>query len=137
LMIGAAFERGTSADGMSNMWWLVGAYFLHTMGELCLSPIALSFITRMAPERIVASMMGIYFATTGLANKIAAELGAMAESLGELAIFSLIATVTIGLGLLLMLFSPKINKLTHGYDTTSAEDEVVSDEPELLEATNS
>lgn len=113
LMVGSAVQVENSADSMSNMWWLVGAYFLHTIGELCLSPVVLSYITRISPKKIVASMMGIYFAATGIANKFASMLGIWSEKLGALEIFALIAGVSIGLGLLLMAFSGRINRLAH------------------------
>ncbi|MEM7038074.1 MAG: peptide MFS transporter, partial [Bacteroidota bacterium] len=83
LMVFAAMQQGQSDLGKSSAWWLIGAYLLHTVGELCISPIALSFITRLAPERIVATVMGVYFAVTGIANKIAAEIGESATELGE------------------------------------------------------
>ena len=112
LMVGASLQRASTGD-KSSLWWVVGAYLLHTLGELCLSPVALSFITKMAPERIASIMMGIYFAATGLASKGAAYLGALAQSLGELAIFSGIAITTMVLGALLMLLSKMLNKLSH------------------------
>ena len=112
LMVGASLQR-TETGGSSHIMWLVGAYFLHTVGELCLSPVALSFITKMAPARIGSLMMGIYFAATGLASKFAAMLGELAQSLGELAIFGGIAGFTIVLGLLLMALTKIINRLAH------------------------
>ncbi|MGB3180828.1 MAG: peptide MFS transporter [Cyclobacteriaceae bacterium] len=123
-MVFAALQRGAAADGMSAMYWLVLAYLFHTLGELALSPVALSYITKLAPTRIVASVMGIYFAVTGLGNKVAALLGEWAQSLGELQIFGGIAVTTIVLGLLLMLFSKKLNQLSHGAeDTLESEEE--------------
>ena len=53
------------STGSSAMYWLVLAYLFHTLGELCASPVALSFITKLAPERWMAFMMGAYFAATG------------------------------------------------------------------------
>jgi POT family proton-dependent oligopeptide transporter len=113
LMMGAVIQSGGSYSGKAHMFWLFGAYFLHTMGELCLSPVSLSFITKMAPERLVASLMGLYFAATGIASKGAAVVGKLASSLGEYAVFGGIAATTIILGLLLMAFTKKLNKLSH------------------------
>lgn len=112
-MAGASLERMGSADGLSNMWWVVAAYWFHTIGELALSPVALAYITKISPKRLVASMMGIYFAVTGLANKAAAELGALSEKLGDLRVFLLIAGLSIGLGLLLLVFTKRINRMAH------------------------
>ena len=59
----------------SAMIWLVLAYLFHTIGELCASPVALSFITKLAPVKYAAFMMGAYFAATGLGNKVAGFVG--------------------------------------------------------------
>lgn len=119
LMVAAAVEKNTSSSGLSSMHWLVGAYLFHTIGELFLSPVALSYVTKLAPKRMVASMMGIYFFTTGIANKLAAQLGALSESFGDFGTFALIAGIAIGAGCLLMIFSPFLQKLAHGADASA------------------
>src|SRR5690606_29956306 len=67
-MVFAAMEF--EAKGASAMYWLVLAYLLHTIGELCSSPVALSFITKLSPVKYASLMMGVYFAATGLGNKV-------------------------------------------------------------------
>ena len=64
----------------SAMYWLVLAYLLHTIGELCSSPVALSFITKLAPVKYASLMMGVYFAATGLGNKVAGIIGEVSQS---------------------------------------------------------
>lgn len=64
----------------SAMYWLVLAYLLHTIGELCSSPVALSFITKLAPAKYASLMMGVYFAATGLGNKVAGIIGEVSQS---------------------------------------------------------
>ena len=59
---------------------LILAYLLHTLGELCASPVALSFITKLAPVKYVSIMMGVYFAATGLGNKVAGKIGESAQA---------------------------------------------------------
>jgi len=98
----------------SAMLWLVLAYLLHTIGELCLSPVALSYITKLAPKRMVASMMGVYFAFTGCANYLAAWIGRSTESLGELVIFWALVIFPVFIGGMLVLASKRLEKLTHG-----------------------
>jgi POT family proton-dependent oligopeptide transporter len=115
-MVFASLERNAAADELSSLHWLVFAYLFHTLGELALSPVSLSFITKVAPKRVVASMMGLYFAVTGLGNYVASWIGIWAQRLGELEIFMYIAGFTIFLGILLMILTRKINKLTHGYE---------------------
>jgi POT family proton-dependent oligopeptide transporter len=102
----------------SGMIWLVLAYLFHTIGELCASPVALSFITKLAPARWMAFMMGAYFAATGLGNKVAGLLGEWSESLGEFTIFTGIAIFcTIFGGLVLLIIQP-LKRLTHGAEDT-------------------
>ena len=66
--------------GSAAIYWLVLAYLLHTIGELSASPVALSFITKLAPLRYGALMMGIYFAATGLGNKVAGIIGESSQA---------------------------------------------------------
>ena len=85
------------------MYWLVLAYLFHTIGELCLSPVALSFITKLAPLKYASIMMGVYFAMTGFGSKLAGLLGEWSSSLGEYTIFTGIAIFTIVIGFLVLL----------------------------------
>ncbi len=80
LMAGASKEAGAIEFGKASFWWLTGAYFLHTIGELCASPTALSFITKLAPVKYASIMMGVYFAATGLGNKLAGSIGEASQS---------------------------------------------------------
>lgn len=98
----------------SGMQWLVLAYLFHTLGELCASPVALSFITKLAPERWVAFMMGAYFAATGLGNKVAGLLGEWSVSLGEFNIFTGIAVFCTIFGLLVLAILKPLKRLAHG-----------------------
>jgi len=103
-----------NSDGSSAMYWLVLAYLFHTVGELCLSPVALSYITKLAPLKYASLMMGVYFAMTGFGNKLAGLLGESASSLGEYTVFTGIAIFCVIFGLLVLLIRNKLEKLTHG-----------------------
>ena len=105
-------------DGSSAMYWLVLAYLFHTIGELCISPVALSFITKLAPLKYASLTMGVYFAMTGFGNKLAGMLGEASQSMGEFTIFTGIALFCVVFGCIVLLFRTKLEKLTHG-----AEDE--------------
>ena len=98
------------------MYWLVLAYLFHTIGELCLSPVALSYVTKLAPVKYASLMMGVYFAMTGFGSKLAGLLGEWSESLGEYIIFTGIAIFCVVLGLLVMLVRKKLEVLTHGVE---------------------
>jgi POT family proton-dependent oligopeptide transporter len=102
------------SQGSSAMYWLVLAYLFHTVGELCISPVALSYITKLAPLKYGSLMMGIYFAMTGFGNKLARLLGESAEGLGEFTVFTGIALFCVLFGTLVMLFRKKLEILTHG-----------------------
>ena len=111
-MTAAAAQYET--NGASAMYWLVLAYLFHTVGELCISPVALSYITKLAPVKYASLMMGVYFAMTGFGNKLAGWLGEASENLGEYVIFTGIATFCVIFGFLVMLFRERLEKLTHG-----------------------
>jgi POT family proton-dependent oligopeptide transporter len=101
-------------DGSSAMYWLVLAYLFHTIGELCISPVALSFITKLAPLKYASLTMGVYFAMTGFGNKLAGLLGEASQSMGEFTIFTGIALFCVVFGCIVLLFRTKLEKLTHG-----------------------
>ncbi len=107
------------AAGKSAMYWLVLAYLFHTLGELCASPVALSFITKLAPDRFAAFMMGAYFAATGLGNKVAGSLGELSTQVGDFAIFTGIAVFCTLIGLLVIAMLKPLKRLTHGAETVS------------------
>lgn len=109
------------SSGSSAMYWLVLAYLFHTIGELCISPVALSYITKLAPLKYASLMMGVYFAMTGFGNKLAGLLGESAESLGEFTIFTGIAIFCVVFGGLVMLFRKKLEVLTHGIEDKEGE----------------
>lgn len=123
---GFLFMSGASmqyeANGSSAMYWLVLAYLLHTIGELCASPVALSFITKLAPVKYASFMMGAYFAATGLGNKVAGLLGESAQSAGELQIFTGIAIFCALVGGIVLLMLKPLKRLTHGAEDITLEE---------------
>ena len=74
-MMFASQEASSEAFGKAAMVWVFLAYLFHTVGELCTSPVSLSFITKLAPLKYASIMMGVYFAATGFGNKLAATVG--------------------------------------------------------------
>lgn len=128
MLVAAAMETRVSFDGKASIYWLFGAYFLHVVGELCISPVSLSFITKMAPAKYVSFIMGAYFFAIALGNKLAGLVGEAAQSAGELTIFWGLFWFCIGFGFLLILFVKKLKKLTHGAD--DVDENVAIVEPE-------
>jgi POT family proton-dependent oligopeptide transporter len=91
--------------------WLVVTYFLHTTGELCLSPVGLSSMTKLSPRKLVGQMMGIWFMASAFGNLMAGLLAGKMESLGVVQLFSYVALATIGAGALLLIFSRPVKNL--------------------------
>tara|TARA_B100001173_G_scaffold193705_1_gene167080 strand:- start:423 stop:1925 length:1503 start_codon:yes stop_codon:yes gene_type:complete len=114
----AANEVGYDESGeitkKSAMYWLVLAYLFHTIGELCASPVALSFITKLAPARWGAFMMGAYFAASGLGNKVAGLIGENASEVGDYTTFIGITIFCTIFGLLVILILKPLKRLVHG-----------------------
>ena len=106
--------EGDEVVQKSAMIWLVLAYLFHTIGELCASPVALSFITKLAPVKYAAFMMGAYFAATGLGNKVAGFVGQLSEGAGEFQVFTGIAIFCTLFGILVLLLLKPLKRLTHG-----------------------
>lgn len=106
------------SEGSSAMYWLVLAYLFHTVGELCASPVALSFITKLAPLKYASIMMGAYFAATGVGNKVAGWVGEYSQSAGELEIFTGIAIFCTIIGLLVIALLKPLKRLAHGAEDT-------------------
>jgi POT family proton-dependent oligopeptide transporter len=111
-MIAAVYDQ--AANGKASMWWLVLAYFFHTTGELCISPVGLSMVTKLAPLRLASLMMGVWFLINFVANWLAGIIGSYAESLGELAIFGGIAGTLFTFSVVLWLLSGTLIRWMHG-----------------------
>ena len=101
-----------------SMMWLVLAYLFHTLGELCLSPMGLSYLSKLIPARMIAFMFGVYYLAIAIGNKLAHYVGGDIEKITQeysLSYFFLIFTlIPIGLGLLSLLLHPLLKKLMHG-----------------------
>ncbi|MEG1003211.1 peptide MFS transporter [Clostridium sp.] len=95
----------------ASMWWLVITYFCNTVGELCLSPIGLSMVSKLAPLKYAALLMGLWLASNGIANILGGFLASNIEKLGAGEIFALIAAVVMTLGAILLIFSKKIKSM--------------------------
>ena len=139
-----AYGINSSAAGLVPMVWLIIAYLLHTWGELCLSPVGLSYVTKLSPGKIVGFMMGVWFLATAGAEYIAsllANIASLPPSAGELDIeaakgayaglFESLFYIGLVVGVLLLVASPLIKKMMHGIDE-EGEDEIVNDDETIL-----
>jgi proton-dependent oligopeptide transporter, POT family len=114
-----AAQQSQSA-GKASMWWVVLAYLFHTLGELCMSPVGLSMVSKYAHPRIVSLMMGIWFFCTGVANKLSGVVGGRAEEMGEYQVFFLLVVATVVAGVTLMLLAVPLKWMSHGAEQTQA-----------------
>lgn len=98
--------------------WLILAYLLHTLGELCVSPVGLSYVSKLVPAAKIGMMYGLWYIAVGLGNKAAGTMGGMIDRITaafSMTTFFLIFTlVPIVAGLILAALTPAIKKLMHG-----------------------
>ena len=114
-----AFGSHGVVEGVKvSMIWLILAYLFHTIGELCLSPVGLSYVSKLIPARMIAFMFGMWYLAIAIGNKLAALLGGQIDNITEqysLSTFFLIFTIVPAVaGVLVMLLNPVLKKLMHG-----------------------
>lgn len=101
-----------------SMLWLILAYLFHTLGELCLSPVGLSYVSKLVPARMIAFMFGMWYLAIAIGNKLAALLGGQIDNITEqysLSTFFLIFTIVPAIaGVLVMCLNPVLKRLMHG-----------------------
>ena len=100
-----------AGDQLASPLWLTATYFLHTIGELALSPVGLSAMTMLAPSRIGGLMMGVWFLATSVGNFIGGRVAGLYESFALPSLFGAVAAFAIVAGLLLMVAAPSMRKL--------------------------
>ena len=117
-------------DYRVGIWWLAGLYLLHSLAELCISPVGLSMITKLSIARIVGMMMGVWFLSISCAQYVAGVVAQVAsvETVGGqvtnlkvsldtyAGVFTSIGLISAGIGVVLLLISPLIKKWMHGVD---------------------
>ena len=113
----STIDQGAKFASVS-MFWLIMAYLFHTLGELCLSPLGLSYLSKLVPGRMIAMMFGIWYIAIAIGNKTAHSMGGMIDQITESSsmstFFWIFTLIPIGLGLLAMLLNPLLKKLMHG-----------------------
>lgn len=112
VMVFAALAAGDG--GKVSPLWLLACYFLHTVGELCLSPVGLSAMTKLAPVRIGGFMMGLWFLSIAVGNYLGGRLGAFYESFPLPQLFGYVGAVGAVIGLLILAVSKPVTRLMGG-----------------------
>ncbi len=116
--IGSASIPVGAQTASVSIIWLILVYFFHTMGELCVSPVALSYVSKLVPGRMIAMMFGIWYLAVAIGMKMAGVFGEASEGIardeGLSYFFWLLTAVAVGLGILSAILRPVIKKLMHG-----------------------
>ncbi len=110
-------------EGKVGMQWLIVTYFFHTVGELCLSPVGLSSMTKLAPDRLVGQMMGTWFMGSALGNLIAGLVAGYIEEMPLPSLFGTVATIVIVSGGVFLVFTPVIKKMIGNLDEEQEEEQ--------------
>lgn len=114
-----AFGSSGMVEGVKvSMIWLILAYLFHTLGELCLSPVGLSYVSKLVPARMIAFMFGMWYLAIAIGNKLAAVLGGQIDNITEeysMSTFFLIFTIIPAVAGVLVIFAgPLLKRLMHG-----------------------
>jgi proton-dependent oligopeptide transporter, POT family len=118
-IIGAIMQRKGAGDDpliKASMLWIIGVYLFHTIGELCLSPIGLSMVTKLAPARYASLFMGLWFASSAVANLMAGLVVTLLAHYGALHFFTGIICIVAILGVVILFISKWLLKMMHGAD---------------------
>jgi POT family proton-dependent oligopeptide transporter len=118
LSFGASGIPSGAQTASVSMVFLILAYLLHTMGELCISPVGLSYLSKLVPARMIGFMFGIWYLAIAIGQKAAGTMGGMIDRISEqysMGTFFLIFTlVPVGVGLVSIILNPLLKKLMHG-----------------------
>ena len=117
VMLGAVAARGGDNPDETvkvSMLFVLGAYLLHTVGELCLSPIGLSMVSRLSPVKLASLMMGVWLASSFAANTLAGALAAYAATHGARVVFMGLCAGAMAFGILLICISKWLVRMSHG-----------------------
>ena len=118
LAFGTASIPSGAKTASVSMIFLILAYLLHTMGELCLSPVGLSYLSKLVPARMIGFMFGIWYLAIAIGQKTAGTMGGLIDKISaeySLSSFFLIFTfIPIGVGFLSIMLNPLLKKLMHG-----------------------
>lgn len=118
-MLGAVSERNANGNpediaNKAALMWLIMTYLFHTIGELCLSPVGLSVVTKLSPPKLASILMAVWMLSSSAANFLGGKIAALTETMGAGEIFTYISGFVIVCGALLILLNKPILKLMHG-----------------------
>ncbi len=113
----SGIPQGAKTASVSIVWLII-AYLFHTLGELCVSPVGLSYVSKLVPPRMIAFMFGVWYLALAIGNKTSGKMGAMIDDITakyDISTFFLIFTIVpIIIGIIALLLGPTLKKLMHG-----------------------
>jgi POT family proton-dependent oligopeptide transporter len=118
VMIVAA--SGMSAHDKLSVWWLVGSTAIFTIGELYLSPVGLSFVTKVSPVRFVSMMMGVWFLSSFFGNYMTGYLGTFYETMPHQQFFVMLTLIGLAAGLILYVMNRRLDHIVGAHDRQQA-----------------
>jgi POT family proton-dependent oligopeptide transporter len=113
-------SQGMTPETRRSVMWLLSTTFVLTIGELYLSPIGLSLVTKVAPARIVSMMMGVWFLSSFFGNYLSGFLGTFWEVMPRDQFFLMLAAIPIGAGIMMFLINRPLQKIVAKHDRTEA-----------------
>ncbi len=122
ILVGLSFiimviaTQGMAPDARRSVLWLVGMTVIVTVGELYLSPVGLSFVTKVAPIRMVSMLMGVWFLANFLGNYLTGYLGTFWETIPHGQFFLLLSGLGVGAGVIMLVLSRPLDKIVSKHD---------------------
>lgn len=118
-MLGAVAERAANGDindvqNKAALMWLIATYFFHTIGELFLSPVGLSVVTKLSPPKLASLLMAVWMLSSSIANALGGQIASLVERLGAGEVFTYIAVFVICCGVLMIALNKFLGKMMHG-----------------------
>jgi POT family proton-dependent oligopeptide transporter len=115
----ADIPQGAEAGSIRvGMIWLILAYLFHTLGELCSSPVGLSFVSKLVPPKMIGLMFGMWYLAIAIGNKLAATMGGMSEEISNhysmSTFFWIVTAFPVISGIIIIFLNPLIKRLMHG-----------------------
>src|SRR5690606_14206510 len=115
---GAGSIPAGAATASVSMIWLILVYLFHTLGELCISPVSLSYVSKLVPPRMIAFMFSVYYLAVAIGMKLAGVFGEKSEAIapdkGLAYFFWMLTFISLGVGTLALVMTPFVKRLMHG-----------------------
>jgi len=103
-----------SQEKTVGIWWLTGTYLFMTLGELCISPVGLSLVTKLSPVKYLSTLMGVWFIANFISNRLAGVYAGLYDKMAHTNFFAILVATSVFAALTLFIFKKYIKRLMHG-----------------------